>query len=142
MFGFVFILYICDAKHATFIYCSAFAAVYTVSMISCLPLFGEPSGIHVHWYFVGAVCDFLGTSNVVVSHEEEPRCVEWVEEAKSLDIYACTRDPDEHGLMTSTQYEAAFTAKGFAGMETTLFDLFPSDLHAALRRIVSAPNTS
>ena len=96
----------------------------------------------MHWYFVGAVCDFLGTSNVVVSHEEEPRCVEWVEEAKRLNIYVGRDDPGEHSLLTPSQYEAGFNAKDFAGMKTTLFGLFSSDLHAALSRIVSAPNTS
>ena len=105
-------------------------------MISCLPLFGEPSGIHVHWYFVGAVCDFLGTSNVVVSHEEEPRCVEWVEEAKSLHIYAGKDDPSEHGLLTPSQWDVASNAKDLAGMKTALFGLFSSDLHEALGRIL------
>ena len=105
-------------------------------MTSCLPLFGEPSGIHVHWYFVGAVCDFLGTSKVVVYHEGEKRCVDWVEEARSHNIYATTDDPGEHRLLTPSQYDVASNAKDLAGMQTTLYGLFPSDLHEALTRIV------
>ena len=89
----------------------------------------------MHWYFTKAVCKFLCTKDVVVSYEPEPRCDEWVRVAKSLDIYADTCDPCER-LLTDAQYEAAFSAKDFAGMKTTLFALFPSGLHAALSSIV------
>ena len=90
----------------------------------------------MHWYFVGAVCDFLGTSKVVVYHEEEPRCVDWVREAKTHHIYADRHDPDEHCLLTPSQYDVASNAKDLAGMKTTLFGLFPPDFHEALARIV------
>ena len=110
-------------------------------MTSCPPHFGESCGIHVHWYFTKAVADILCTSNIVVSHEEEPRCIEWEKAASRLNLNVRTSDPDEHSLLTHAQERAIMDGTNLAEMKESLFILFPERLHAALKRVISSPNT-
>ena len=110
-------------------------------MTSCLPHFGESCGIHVHWYFTKAVAEILCTRNIVVSHENEPRCIEWENAARRLNLNVRTTDPGEHSLLTPDQDRAIMEGRNLAEMEETLFTLFPDRLHAALKRVISSSNT-
>ena len=71
----------------------------------------------MHWYFTKAVADFLCTSNIVVSHEDEPLCVDWANEANRLELNVCTTDPDEHSLLTNEEHDAMIKGTSFGDMK-------------------------
>lgn len=110
-------------------------------MTSCPPHFGESCEIHVHWYFTKAVADILCTTNIVVSREEEPHCIEWVNAASRLNLNVRTTDPatdpGDHANLSHEQERAIMNGTNLVEMKESLFTLFPARLHAELKRVIS-----
>ena len=56
--------------------------------------FGETCEIQVLWYFTRAVCRFMQSNEVIVSHEAELLCYDWIEEAKNQSALAHIKTAD------------------------------------------------
>ena len=116
--------------------CFVFVHALTGSMTSGSANFGETCEIQVHWYFTWAVCRFMNSNEVVVSHETEPLCYDWIAEANNLKMSIFSSDPCKTNAFTENEQNAAAKATCLAELGGLEWRLFPKSMYETVQKVL------
>ena len=135
-FGIISVFDVFQVEYGSCTSCFVFVHALTGSMTSGLANFGETCEIQVHWYFTWAVCRFMNSNEVVVSHETEPLCYDWIAEAKNLKMSIFSSDPCKTNAFTENEQNAAAKATCLAELGGLEWRLFPKSMYEIVQKVL------